>query len=1445
MRKKALLRTIAFTVFILLNSFTCFSQNYQDYIGYMTFTPQHSGPYSSNQEVWMTGTIIDIDPDHGPLGQLKFYNANWQEISVPYYFSGYSFNFNIDPAMTPIHVTYNDQVEYPNYTYHSCYADGYLFLPVSYNIYQLSGRECGDGIARVELEIENYVNSSYESLQLFELPVGATQYNLISTHSPSTYNFLEIPSYNPQSQYAVKLTYAEGYSETDFYPIAVDVSQPVALTISGPSSFIIGEEPFFTAQSTSTESYLWRVNGNDYNSGNGPFQIPSGLSAGTYTLEVRILTASGCVYPPVSTSFTAFGSVSTSNMSYIRTWEVIKPINDIDLIKNSDSEKARQSVQYFDGLGRPLQHIQIQGSPQKKDILQPIVYDPGGREAVKYQPYTVANNSGAYRQFAIAEQGTFYNSPPDGIKATPSPFSVTVYEPSPLNKVVEQGFPGNVWQPFSPLVVNSGHTIKMGYDTNIANEVKLWTINTTDNGAVSSSYGAGKLFKNIVKDENWKPVDAKAGTTEEFRDVDGRVVLKRVWENDSRNLDTYYVYDDFGNLRYVLPPAVNENGAALISGFDESLSVFNQFIYGYHYDGRKRVIEKKIPGKGWEFMVYNKLNHVVMNQDAMQRAKSPQEWNFSKYDAFGRMVMSGRYIDDLHNGQADMNYRSSFQEIADGTAAYEKRDPSNAVTGYSNNAIPQGGIGDYYVLSYYDDYDFPGNSFGQPSNTQAPKERTRSLLTGTKTKVLGTGQTLLSVNYYDLDGRVVQAKENNHLGGTDIINNTYSFAGELTASTRTHVVSGVKTFIANRFEYDHMGRKGGTYMSINNKDEVALNKYEYNDFGQLKSKKLHGTYAGQGALKQSEILGDADIVHAGQSRIVMASGSITLRDGFEAKEGSFFSAKITDGTFLQQTEFTYNERGWLRNSTSNEFSMALKYDDGPIPQYNSNISTQAYTNGTSNTFNYTYDKLNRLTISAAGNNLGETISYDAMGNISSLTRDGFGTNSYSGYDGNRLTAISGFTNSSYGYDANGNLLSDSQKGISVSYNYLNLPKTVSGTQNMAYTYSASGEKLKKQNGTTGIITDYVGGIQYNNGAIEFILTEEGLARRKSDGNYSYEYTLNDYLGNARYSFDVYNDGVRKIQQQDYYAFGLVKESGQYVFGEKNKYLYNGKELQEELGQLDYGARFYDPVLGRWNVVDKKAELYFQITPYAYAANTPTNAIDPDGHLVIFINGNYTDGSGGTRRYWQKSHRENIPGEDWRRNVVDQDFAGAVMNRLGDHNARYVDGGGGFFKGNHPVMTLLFPGFSGIGPEDRRGAGYRQGMDEAAAVIKSLHRTNGVIDESIKVISHSMGGAYSKGYIQAIIDYAKLHEIAGVNFAFEADFAPFQPTQQTAIEGVGTLQFSHNNDKVAGKGKMPGAEQIDTSSDKIQLHSIFGFMDQIKNLPVGKYQVVNGKIVPDN
>lgn len=110
----------------------------------------------------------------------------------------------------------------------------------------------------------------------------------------------------------------------------------------------------------------------------------------------------------------------------------------------------------------------------------------------------------------------------------------------------------------------------------------------------------------------------------------------------------------------------------------------------------------------------------------------------------------------------------------------------------------------------------------------------------------------------------------------------------------------------------------------------------------------------------------------------------------------------------------------------------------------------------------------------------------------------------------------------------------------------------------------------------------------------------------------------------------------------------------------------------------------------------------------------------------------------------------------------------------------------------------------------------------------------------------MGAAYAKGYIKALLDYAKQYNIVGVNISFEADFAPFQPDQQKAVKGPGmgaTLQFSHSDDGVAGNEPEDGAVQMDTSKDKNQKHDIISFTaNDILNLPVGKYKIVNGKIV---
>ncbi|NMN37178.1 DUF6443 domain-containing protein [Pedobacter sp. SG918] len=908
---------------------------------------------------------------------------------------------------------------------------------------------------------------------------------------------------------------------------------------------------------------------------NGESEISAPLSVtltdGFHTMgPVRIFTT-GLSYlncQPLS-------STPSTNQNYIltRTFRQ-RGVTDVTLGNSRNVCEENQTIQYFDGLGRPLQTVQVQGSPGFKDIVQPVAYDAFGREQFKYQPYAAqTGTTGNYRSGALADQLTFYSSPTTGIKATAYPFAETQFEASPLNRVLQQGAPGEAWQ------LSGGHTLKTEYGTNALNEVKLWTVNNAGNGASADVYFPGKLYKITSWDENWVSTDLKAGITEEFKDFEGRVVLKRVWESNGKSLSTYYVYDDLGNLRYVLPPAVNEHTDRLpgaISSFDENQAVFDQFIYGYRYDGRKRLVEKKIPGKGWEFMVYNKLDQVVLNQDANQRGKSPQEWNFTKYDAFGRVVATGLYAQagtTADNGPVPQRgvkdvlqtgLDNQAQLIANGDVSISLWETRNGAD-YDSKSFPQSG-GDLLTVNYYDDYGFADNGFGPPTGDQAPAVRTKGLLTGTKVKNLGTGAMLLTVNYYDLDGRVVQSKSTNHLNGTDVVDNNWNFDGSLEKSKRTHTVGGVETTIASRYEYDHMGRKLATFENINNQGEVALNHLEYNEIGQLNKKNLHND--------------------------------------------------------SQATTFAYNERGWMKNSSSDQFSMKLDYEDGVGQGYNGNITKQYWdwtntVNPTANTFNYGYDKLNRLGTAAtvAGVPMSEALTYDVMGNIASLNRDGTGAKVYNyqnSGNSNRLQSVSGLTIQDYEYDANGNVIKDGLSGVSLSYNYFNLPATAirtTGTPvNLSYTYDASGNKLAKN--SNGSVRNYVDGIEYKpDGTIDIIHTEEGIVRN-SNGNYSYEYNLSDHLGNVRVTFykNPNTGQLEVLQRDDYYAFGLRKVAT----GGTNKYLYNGKELQEELGQYDYGARFYDPIIGRWNVVDPLAEKDRKTSPYVYALNNPVRFIDPDG-----------------------------------------------------------------------------------------------------------------------------------------------------------------------------------------------------------------------------------------
>lgn len=93
-----------------------------------------------------------------------------------------------------------------------------------------------------------------------------------------------------------------------------------------------------------------------------------------------------------------------------------------------------------------------------------------------------------------------------------------------------------------------------------------------------------------------------------------------------------------------------------------------------------------------------------------------------------------------------------------------------------------------------------------------------------------------------------------------------------------------------------------------------------------------------------------------------------------------------------------------------------------------------------------------------------------------------------------------------------------------------------------------------------------------------------------------------------------------VSNQDYYPFGLAFNSYSRESSVPNKFLYNGKELQTELnlGVYDYGARMFDPAIGRFQMIDPHSENYANFTPYNYVLDNPINAIDPDGRDAILI-----------------------------------------------------------------------------------------------------------------------------------------------------------------------------------------------------------------------------------
>ncbi|MFL9485748.1 DUF6443 domain-containing protein, partial [Chitinophagaceae bacterium LWZ2-11] len=288
--------------------------------------------------------------------------------------------------------------------------------------------------------------------------------------------------------------------------------------------------------------------------------------------------------------------------------------------------QVSRATQYVDGLGRPLQTVSWQTTPGKTDMVAPQVYDAFGREQYKYLPYSSSGTDGTFKNTPFVDQSNFYGSTypaqQPAFNGEQFFYGHTQFEASPLSRPLKTFAPGNSWAGSEGS--SQEHGVQIQYLINDATDnVRIWSITnnaltyTTGDPTVNiptstTAYAGGQLYKTVTADEAGKQVV-------EYKDKDGHVVLKKVQIADTPTdaytgwLCTYYVYDDLGLLRFVIPPkAVN---AAIGNNWQLATDVVKELCFRYEYDSRNRMIAKKVPGAAWVYMVYDLRDRLVFTQD--------------------------------------------------------------------------------------------------------------------------------------------------------------------------------------------------------------------------------------------------------------------------------------------------------------------------------------------------------------------------------------------------------------------------------------------------------------------------------------------------------------------------------------------------------------------------------------------------------------------------------------------------------------------------------------------------------------------------------------------------------------------------------------------------------------------------------------------------------------
>lgn len=888
-----------------------------------------------------------------------------------------------------------------------------------------------------------------------------------------------------------------------------------------------------------------------------------------------------------------------------------KNMNYISSQTFKDSICSQTDIQYYDGLGRPSELMQLTASPRGKHMVIFNEYDGLGREVRKWLPYLAVPSDSNY----VSEDIIKSNLPI--LYRDNKPYSLNEYDMSPVNRLSKQYGPGMKWQ---DRLKGIGNEYLVSNSATDIYSCKYYKVENYSNDTVVHLQSIEEVCTNMFNILITKGEDNEK--TLNFTNSRGQNILTRQMDNNICH-DTYYIYDDYGNLRVVLPPIASDslNSSSHQQEFVDN--VLSKYAYLYQFDARNRCIAKKLPGCEWIYNIYDNADRLIFTQDGNLRNRG--EWKFSIPDMEGRLCLTG-----VCRNKFEV-WKNPLRNIVVSAARIEESQQDISGLQRSGYSVSRISLSSPFFLEikYYDDYSFldtplltlhksslirDNNSDFNPLSSSVP----RGLITGSVYMHLQNDTTTsynCTVNYYDSHEHITQTKSVNHLGGYNISYLSYNLAGELLAEKRTHRVNDEELKEQLSHTYDIMGRLLTTSYQLDDSATLFLVNNEYDELGNLKRNKRNG---------QLSLL----------------------------------------------TEYDWNIRSWLTKISGPLFRQSIHYNEGTInPRFNGNISSMTWNSGANQPdrgYRFLYDRFSRLTdanygegsqISENAGRYNEQITgYDKQGNILGLRRSGLISATEYGLidnltytlNGNQLKSIDDTSLNSvhndgfefkdgtkqsleYCYDSNGNLTQDLNKKITdIQYNCLNLPSQIEfkNGNSISYLYDASGSKLRSTHIIDGIttVTDYCDNAIYENGKAKLLLTEAGyitLTDRK------HHFFLQDHQGNNRVIAD--EEGVVE-ERNDYYPFGGLLASSS---GSVQDYKYNAKELDRKgrLNWYDYGARHYDPAIGRWHVVDPMAEKYYEISPYVYCVNNPVIYVDPDGKDWYKVKN--------AEGIWQYTYNENI------------------------------------------------------------------------------------------------------------------------------------------------------------------------------------------------------------